>query len=232
MATIIRCECGAKVRIPRGPENRKFRCPKCKVGIAITIDARVLSSRRLGPGDPGAICPICQSPIQQGEMVVTCDKCDQVHHRECWAEIGGCGTYGCEEAPTLEKPETAATTPLSAWGDQKQCPACGETIKAIALRCRYCGTDFDTVDPLTLQDLRRKTVREEHLEWLKKTVIGLFAASVIGCFAPIVAIVGLALLVPKRKELARTGPVFVVMGYSAIILSVLYSLLMLVFAVV
>src|SRR3546814_3106646 len=27
-------------------------------------------------------------------------------------------------------------------GDEKQCPACAETVKAAAVRCRFCGYDF------------------------------------------------------------------------------------------
>ena len=103
MSEIITCPCGAKIRLPEQTANRAFRCPQCKNGIALTLDAQVLASMPLKPGDSGSSCPICQSPIAAEEPVVTCPACDQIHHRECWAEIGGCGTYGCKQAPALEK---------------------------------------------------------------------------------------------------------------------------------
>src|SRR5258708_24567426 len=41
--SITTCECGAKVRLPEASESRAFRCPVCKAGIALSVDARVLS---------------------------------------------------------------------------------------------------------------------------------------------------------------------------------------------
>ncbi len=122
-----------------------------------------------------------------------------MHHRECWADVGGCATYGCENAPKGEK-AAPAETPLSAWGDTKKCPACGETIKAIALRCRYCSTDFDTVDPLSLKDLRGRVVKEERLQSTRSAVVVLFVLSLLGCPAPIVAIVAPCYILPRPRD--------------------------------
>lgn len=228
---IIACECGANVRLPNKTANRAFRCPACKSALALTVDAKVLSTRQLQPGDVGATCPICQTSIAATEFIVTCPQCDQVHHRECWSEIGGCGTYGCEQAPALDKSEATAAQPLTAWGDTKKCPMCGEKIKSIALRCRYCGTDFDTADPLSIKDLHRQAKRDESLKSLRQTTITIFVVSIIGCVAPIIGLVGLAYFLPKREQLARCGPLYQVMAFAAVILSGIYTLLLFGFGV-
>ncbi|MBW3539870.1 MAG: hypothetical protein KY476_06340 [Planctomycetes bacterium] len=225
MAQIIDCLCGAKVRLPAEGANRRFRCPKCKAAVALTVDACVLTVGRTAPGE-AATCPICQSNIAPDEAAVTCPACDQVHHNECWAEIGGCGTYGCSQAPALEKDDPGGPA-LSAWGDTKSCPVCGETIKAIALRCRYCQAEFDTVDPLTARDLRRKSRRKSEEQSLKRWVAVLFGLSAVGLLAPILVFVAPAVVLPRRERLKKTGPLYLVLGYAAIGLSVFYALLML-----
>lgn len=225
-ATVITCECGAAVRLPGKRESRAFRCPKCKVGIPLTADAQVLKATPIPTTGAPVVCTICHSPVEPQEVCVTCPSCEQVHHRECWSEIGGCGTYGCQQAPPVDKSEHSVQAPLTAWGDVKRCPACGEMIKSIALRCRFCDTEFDTVDPLTKADLRKQARRLEKVQSFKIIVIALFVISLPGCLAPIMAIVDAVVLLPQRDTLRRCGPAFMVMGYTALGLSVIYTILL------
>lgn len=227
---VVECECGAQVRL-RDAARRQVRCPKCSGDLALTRDGRVLSSFNVPPGEAPPLCPICQTGVASEELCVACPECEQTHHRECWWEMAGCGTYGCKEAPAVEKSETSVDTPLAAWGDTKKCPACGEEIKSIALRCRFCKTDFDTVDPLTVKDLRRQAVRDEKTESLHKSLIATFVVSLIGCLAPLMLIISCVLVLPNRDRLAKSSPLYWVMGYASLGLSAIYTLLMILFFV-
>ena len=104
MPAIIDCTCGAKLSLPEQSAGRAFRCPQCKNGIgALTTDGQSLPSRPWSLKEGRSSFGIGWSSIAEAEAVVNCPQCDQVHHLECWAEIGGCGTYGCKQAPALEK---------------------------------------------------------------------------------------------------------------------------------
>jgi predicted RNA-binding Zn-ribbon protein involved in translation (DUF1610 family) len=230
---IINCECGAAVRLPGKREKRTFRCPRCKVGIPLTADAQVLRATPIPTTGAPVVCTICHSQVEAQEVCVTCPSCEQVHHRECWTEIGGCGTYGCQQAPPVDKSEHSVQAPLTAWGDVKRCPACGEMIKSIALRCRYCDTEFDTVDPLTKADLRKQARRQEEVRNFKMFVIVLFIVSLLStCLAPLVAIVNAVVILPRRETLRRCGPAFMVMGYTALGLTVVYTIAIALFMLV
>ncbi len=231
-APIYQCPCGAAIRLPAERANRQLRCPQCQKGIALTAAAQPLETKRLQPGEAKALCQVCQTEIGPDDDYVSCPSCRQAQHQECWSEVGGCGTYGCTEAPALEKNAAGVQAPLTAWGDTKRCPACGEEVKSIAVKCRYCDTEFGTVDPISLADLRKKAQRDEKLKGLKQSTIALFIVSLIGCAAPLLAIIALAVLLPRREELKTAGPLFVVMGYASIVISVLYTFLFGIFVLI
>jgi Prokaryotic RING finger family 1 len=228
MSGVVSCTCGAKIKLPESTADQLFRCPRCKAELQVPGALPIVTAVLAGPSTEGATCPVCQSSIAASDAVLVCPSCDQVHHRECWADVGGCATYGCENAPSIEKAAPAEEA-RTAWGDTKKCPACGETIKSIALRCRYCQTEFDTVDPLSMKDLHRLAAKEERLRLTRVVVIVLFVTSILGCLAPILLFAAPCYVLLKRKTIAKAGPVYLVMGYSAIAVSFLYSMLMLFF---
>lgn len=227
---VVKCNCGARVRVPKNRVGRSFRCPSCDEAIVLTAKNRVLRSTTLSRGEQGASCPICQTEIDADEQIVRCPTCDQSHHQECWTEVGGCATYGCVEAPAPDEDKQSAQQ-LTAWGDTKKCPACQETIKSIALRCRYCGTDFHTVDPLSVKDLRRESDQSAKMDNLQKSLIAISIVSLFGCLAPLMLIISLVLVIPNRDRLMKSGPIYAVMGWASIGLSGLYTLLIILFLV-
>lgn len=89
--------------------------------------------------EPGR-CPFCASAVApKGDDVVRCPRCKTPHHKECFAENGGCGMYGCE-AQALPSVREAAAPPARRKGaDEKYCSECAAVIKAKAVICPACG---------------------------------------------------------------------------------------------
>lgn len=132
----------------------------------------------------GRLCAICQTPIAPGETAGRCPACDGPFHVECWESNGGCATYGCAQMPeTVKAPEEAWGA--THWGQaDKQCPACGQKIRVAALRCRHCGTVFETAEPVSQTDYLRRSRAPAGGGFARAASIAIFLFGILPCSAP------------------------------------------------
>lgn len=139
--------------------------------------------------------------MQPDETAASCPSCQARYHRDCWDENGGCAVYGCNQVAATEK-RGSLEIPVSYWGQEdKPCPACGHTILAAAVRCRYCGTTFESARPQGSDDFRQRLAQKQRLPVLQRTIIALFALSVLPCTAPLAAVGGGVWYLRHRADL-------------------------------
>jgi hypothetical protein len=139
--------------------------------------------RPAGDEVAGRACPICQTQVVRGESVVACPACELGYHEECWAENGGCGAYGCAEAPETVKAKVQDTSAVH-WEGDKKCPSCRATIKAQALVCMHCKAQFWTRDTISKEQWERREYTGDELTKVRNGMIVVFIASACGCLFP------------------------------------------------
>lgn len=153
-----------------------------------------------GAGTAGKLCSICQTPIMAGERIVDCLHCALPFHTDCWKENRGCSAYGCKGAPPTLKPQTgAAQLSSNAWTGDKPCPDCGRTIKANALKCRYCGASFASRDIISKKEYSKREYEGAEYDSVRNKCFALFLLSAAGCLAPLSLVIAGILVV--RKDL-------------------------------
>ena len=147
-----------------------------------------------GTDTAGKVCTICQTGIVAGEHILYCPSCSLPFHSECWAENHGCSAYGCESAPKTVKQAVTSEPTSNAWAGEKHCPSCARTIKAQALKCRFCGATFDTRDVIARDEYSRREYEDREYLSARNKVVALFLAAALGCTAPL-ALIFLGILV-------------------------------------
>ena len=143
----------------------------------------------MGPVDD-RLCAICQSPIEAYDVRTSCPECNAPYHADCWQDNGGCAVYGCSQVPPTEK-LADVEIPVAYWGQEnKPCPVCGNSILAVAMRCRHCGTMFDTARPQDQREFSQEAARKMRAPALQKTAVWVLILGLVPFTAPIGAIFG------------------------------------------
>jgi hypothetical protein len=175
-----------------------------------------------------ARCSICYTVVASGEPVTACPECQQDYHKQCWDEIGGCGSYGCKHAAVAEKPPLPVLVGAG-WGDTKPCPHCDKAISSSLLVCS-CGARFPWADPMTREDYADWRGQQQAIAGARKLLIVLFVLSLIGVTAPVAGAIAGIYAWSRRGLLAGTGGTYLAMGYGSAAIGAFYTLLIVVAA--
>lgn len=147
-------------------------------------------------------CAICMSAIEAGEVSTACEGCRSPYHAECWTANGGCAVYGCTHVPKTEglKP---LEIPPAYWGrEDKDCPQCGASIMALAVRCRHCGSEImGRPEDKTL--FRQRTERRARAPLLRRAAILLLVMALLPGLSLIALAGGTAYYRRNRDEIRR-----------------------------
>lgn len=174
-------------------------------------------------------CAICLSPIEAADEKVVCPSCNAVYHAECWSENGGCAVYGCSQVPAIEKRQ-AIEIPVSYWGkENKKCPNCGQEILAAAVRCRHCGTVFDSARPQAAEEFQQRTALSQRLPATRRTIVLLFIFSVLTCLAPLGAVGGIIWYPAHREEIRALPALYGAVCKIGLVVAIVQTLALVVF---
>ncbi|UCH95799.1 MAG: DUF4190 domain-containing protein [Candidatus Aminicenantes bacterium] len=122
------------------------------------------------------VCSLCNGKFLIGDMLEKCEKCGSYYHQRCWNENNGCIKPGCR-------------------ADTKTCPMCGETIKATALKCRYCG---EYLDKSLKEEKTQLGVLKEAKDSLTYAIVGIFCFGII--LGPVAVFKGIKALNMIQEE--------------------------------
>lgn len=162
------------------------------------LDAFAATAREVG-----CLCAICQTSIDGGAAVGRCPACEAPFHTECWAENGGCATYGCAHMPETVKAEEA-TAVQTHWGEEeKDCPRCAVRIKVAALRCRHCGTVFESSAPVSRAEFMARERQAPLVTAGRTAAVVVFVMGLLPVTAPLCLLLGGGWALSNRAVIAR-----------------------------
>ena len=147
-------------------------------------------------------CAICMSAIEAADDATSCEGCRSPYHADCWTENGGCAVYGCSHVPKTEglKP---LEIPPAYWGrEDKDCPQCGASIMALAVRCRHCGCEV-VARPEEKSAFQQRTERRARAPLLRRAAIVFLVMSLLPGLSLITLIGGTMYYRRNRDEIRR-----------------------------
>lgn len=142
------------------------------------------------------------SAIEAADASTACEGCQSPYHAECWAENGGCAVYGCTHVPKTDglKP---LEIPPAYWGrEDKDCPQCGKSIMALAVRCRHCGCEV-VARPEEKQSFQRRSERRARAPMLRRAAILFVILALLPILSLITLIAGTLYYRGNRDEIRR-----------------------------
>lgn len=168
--------------------------------------------------NPDRHCAICQTELAPGESTTECPACSAPFHEDCWAEVGGCGVFGCSQVPATQKREDLEIPP-GYWGQEhKPCPHCSRMILAAALRCRGCGAIFESAAPQSADAFVQGKVLDAKRSSLMSQARWIFCLSILPLTAPLGTLVAVAWYRSNRDALRRLPALYAGLGKLAIII--------------
>lgn len=147
-------------------------------------------------------CAICMTAVTADDATTICPACAAPYHADCWSENGGCAVYGCSQVPKTEglKP---LEIPPAYWGrEDKDCPRCGKSILAMAVRCRHCGAAVEA-RPEAQAAYQSRVERKVRAPKLRRTAIAMLIASVLPLAALVSVTFGWMYYSRNRNEIRK-----------------------------
>ena len=147
-------------------------------------------------------CGVCMSAIEPADASTSCPGCHSPYHEDCWTENGGCAVYGCTHVPKTDglKP---LEIPPAYWGrEDKDCPQCGKSIMALAVRCRHCGAEV-VARPEAKSSFQQRTERRARAPRLRTLAKVFLFMAVLPGFALITLVAGTTYYRGNRDEIRR-----------------------------